>query len=116
LVHRARRHSLRAPRRDADPARRRVQHHRREIRPLERRARARRLVGSDRRLYPARPQLQRIRQLPLLRPRKTMAMTPSSRIAAALLALALPAAPAMAHPPITDRAPADEQAAFEADR
>jgi hypothetical protein len=38
------------------------------------------------------------------------------RLAAALLALALPAAPALAHPPIPERAPADEKAAFEADR
>ena len=37
-------------------------------------------------------------------------------LSAGLLALALAATPALAHPPIPDRAPADERAAFEADR
>jgi hypothetical protein len=37
-------------------------------------------------------------------------------VSAALLAFALAASPALAHPPISERAPADESAAFEADR
>lgn len=37
-------------------------------------------------------------------------------LSAGLLAFALAASPALAHPPIPDRAPADERAAFEADR
>lgn len=40
----------------------------------------------------------------------------SHRLSAALFALALVTSPALAHPPIPDRAPADERAAFEADR
>lgn len=43
-------------------------------------------------------------------------MTRAYPCLAALLALALPAAPALAHPPIPERAPADEQAALDADR
>lgn len=43
-------------------------------------------------------------------------MTRAYPCLAALLALAVPAAPVLAHPPIPERAPADEQAAFEADR
>lgn len=40
----------------------------------------------------------------------------TSAIAASLLALATATSPALAHPPIAERAPADEKAAFEADR
>lgn len=43
-------------------------------------------------------------------------MTRIHLLAAASLALALPAAPALAHPPISERAPTDERTAFEADR
>lgn len=42
--------------------------------------------------------------------------TLSHCLSASLLAFALAASPALAHPPIPDRAPADERAAFEADR
>lgn len=40
----------------------------------------------------------------------------TSAIAVSLLVLATAASPALAHPPIAERAPADEKAAFEADR
>src|SRR3546814_8069080 len=80
----------------------------------ERRARARVHLDRHRRLYPARPQRERVAQLPLLNQRRTAPMKNYRKIAAGLLLLtaALPAV-ASAHPPIAAEAAA---ANFEPDR
>src|SRR5690606_1207306 len=103
--------------RDADAARRRVQHHQRDLHLLERRAGTLRHLERDRRLYPARSQRERFGQLPLLSPRGAIALVQTVvRLAAALLAGAALASPVLAHPPIAGQAPSGAQASFEADR
>src|SRR3546814_7696901 len=106
-LHHPRCDRFRADRGRTDAPRRRLQHPRRKICLVERRARARVHLGHNRRLYPARPQRERVAQLPLLNQRRTAPMKNYRKIAAALwlLTAALPAV-ASANPPIAAEAAA----------